>query len=354
MALLSFVSAVELSHSASLIFQEPDTTNEMISSNSATAGPTTVITVSRKIAISSVGARVERGNDGKKMKILIRNLTTATDLIITSEFYINFLDPASFREWIDSPEFSPVFLEPGNDYVVGYATPSGNGWKSSKSTTDHTDGFITSHRSIWWMNSYSPASVEVNPFMSATGQTVPQDRGYFRFYGVDLADLAIAKISPSATLTPGQTATYTITARNDGPSDVVGARIADNFPTQLNNVSWSCVGIDGGNCLTNSGTGNINALVNLPMNGSVQYTVIADTDPAYLGNVSSEARISYAAFDRADPDLTNNSSTFVIAMSAPVAAIVAIPAVSGINLAILALIISFACFYLNHRKSSKP
>jgi len=44
------------------------------------------------------------------------------------------------------------------------------------------------------------------------------------------ADLSITKTDGVTTVTPGGTATYTITASNAGPSNATGATVADTFP----------------------------------------------------------------------------------------------------------------------------
>ncbi|NTU85927.1 MAG: DUF11 domain-containing protein, partial [Chloroflexales bacterium] len=70
--------------------------------------------------------------------------------------------------------------------------------------------------------------------------------------------------------------TYTITARNLGPSSADGAVITNVFPTPLSGVSWTwtCVGAGGAACGAASGTGNLNQTLGaFPVNGSVVYTV---------------------------------------------------------------------------------
>jgi len=64
--------------------------------------------------------------------------------------------------------------------------------------------------------------------------------------------------------------TYTVVFRNAGPEPVEDASVTVIFPATMN-VTWSCVGQDGGVCPAPSGTGNVTGLSDLPVNGSVTY-----------------------------------------------------------------------------------
>ena len=118
------------------------------------------------------------------------------------------------------------------------------------------------------------------------------------------ADLAITKTDGVTTAIPGGSVTYTITASNAGPDSVIGATVADTFPAILTGT-WTCVGAGGGTC-TASGSGNVNDTVNLPVGGSVTYTVTAVISPAATGTLSNTATVSSTV---ADPTPANNSAT---------------------------------------------
>ncbi len=121
------------------------------------------------------------------------------------------------------------------------------------------------------------------------------------------ADLSITKTDGQASAVPGQPITYTITAGNAGPSAVTGATVADTFPAALTGVTWTCTGAGGGSCPA-SGSGNLNASVNLPAGGSVTFTVNAAIDPAATGTLSNTAAITAPA-GVTDPAPANNSAT---------------------------------------------
>ena len=67
---------------------------------------------------------------------------------------------------------------------------------------------------------------------------------------------------------PGTAVTYTIVVTNAGPSNVIGATVADPFPGSLTGVTWTatCTGRAIG--FTASGSGNINDTVNMPAGGT--------------------------------------------------------------------------------------
>ncbi|TVQ35929.1 MAG: DUF11 domain-containing protein, partial [Wenzhouxiangella sp.] len=54
------------------------------------------------------------------------------------------------------------------------------------------------------------------------------------------AELTITKTDNRDTAAPGTTIDYVITVHNEGPNDVFGARLTDEFPPELADVSWMC------------------------------------------------------------------------------------------------------------------
>ncbi len=118
------------------------------------------------------------------------------------------------------------------------------------------------------------------------------------------ADLSITKTDGQANATPGTTIVYTIVASNAGPSNVIGATVADTFPATLT-ANWTCAGAGGGTC-TASGSGNINDTVNLPVGGSVTYTANATISTSAFGTLSNTATVSSSV---TDPTPGNNSAT---------------------------------------------
>ncbi len=120
------------------------------------------------------------------------------------------------------------------------------------------------------------------------------------------ADLSVTKTDGVTSVTPGGSATYTITASNAGPSNASGSTVADTFPASLT-CTWTCVGAGGGTC-TASGSGNISDTVNLPAGGSVTYTASCTISASATGTLSNTATVA-APGGVTDSTPGNNSAT---------------------------------------------
>jgi uncharacterized repeat protein (TIGR01451 family) len=120
-------------------------------------------------------------------------------------------------------------------------------------------------------------------------------------------DLAITKTDGVASVEAGATLVYTITASNAGPNAALGALVADTFPAALS-CTWTCQGANGGGCAAPDGSGNIAGAVDLPVNGSVTYTVTCEVADTAFGTLSNTATVTAPA-GVADVDTDNNSAT---------------------------------------------
>ena len=107
-------------------------------------------------------------------------------------------------------------------------------------------------------------------------------------------DLSIAKTDGLATVVAGTQLTYTITAANAGPSDAIGAMIADTIPIELVSLNLvSCMPIavgaacDPGLTPGPLGSNNFNATVDLPFGGSVEYQISGTVDPSATGTLAN-------------------------------------------------------------------
>ncbi len=126
-----------------------------------------------------------------------------------------------------------------------------------------------------------------------------------------VADLSITKTDGVASAVPGQSVTYTIVVSNNGPSNVVGAPVADTFnPAQFNvaGVSWTCAVAGAGACSAASGTGNIATSVDLAPGASATYTVTAPILPSATGTLANTATVATPA-GTSDPAPGNNTAT---------------------------------------------
>jgi len=136
------------------------------------------------------------------------------------------------------------------------------------------------------------------------------------------ADLAITKTANVQTVPPGGPLTYTITVRNNGPSNVTGAQVTDTFSSKLTNISWTCAATAGSSCAVPNGTGNISTQVNLLANGTATFVVTANALTTATGTIENVASVTAPA-GTTDPNLGNNTTPVVVVVI-----------VSGVDLAI--------------------
>ncbi len=120
-------------------------------------------------------------------------------------------------------------------------------------------------------------------------------------------DLSITKTDGATSYTPGNTVVYTIVASNGGPTAVTGASVTDPLPANIVSSTWTCVGAAGGTC-TASGSGGISDLVNLPVGGSVTYTLSMDVPANFTGNLTNVASVAPPT-GVVDTNPANNTAT---------------------------------------------
>jgi uncharacterized repeat protein (TIGR01451 family)/uncharacterized repeat protein (TIGR02543 family) len=129
------------------------------------------------------------------------------------------------------------------------------------------------------------------------------------------ADLAIAVTDGVAAVAWGSPLAYTVTVTNNGPAAVAGAHVTDVPPPELTGVSWTCTGSGGGSCPA-SGSGGLDALVDLPVGATTTFLLGASV----IGGAGS-GTLTYATTVAppagvTDTDLRNNSAVDVDAIGA--------------------------------------
>ncbi len=127
------------------------------------------------------------------------------------------------------------------------------------------------------------------------------------------ADLAITKDDGSDTYTPGADVVYTIVVSNNGPFGAQNAHVQDALPAGITTASWTCVAANGAVCHTASGSGAIDALVDLPFNASgpgatATLTLTMAVPAGFTGDLVNTATVT-PGDGTTDPDLTNNTDT---------------------------------------------
>ncbi|MEM9304766.1 MAG: hypothetical protein AAGE01_21825 [Pseudomonadota bacterium] len=88
-----------------------------------------------------------------------------------------------------------------------------------------------------------------------------------------VTNLRVTKSNGLDTIRPGALVTYFISVVNESLIDLPEVRVQDEMPPEYRSVFWSCTGFADALCGAISGVGDIDEIVNLPMNGEVVYTV---------------------------------------------------------------------------------
>ncbi|MBI5549173.1 MAG: tandem-95 repeat protein, partial [Deltaproteobacteria bacterium] len=138
---------------------------------------------------------------------------------------------------------------------------------------------------------------------------------------LECTNLTITKTDGAGVTTevPGTPVTYTIVVTNNGPNPATNALVTDAFPAILSNINWSCTAAGGGNCASPTGTGNIDALVTLPVGATATFVATADIAANATGNLVNSAAVRAPATisDLSPADASNLATdTDVLAPSA--------------------------------------
>ncbi|CAN5123376.1 hypothetical protein BH20ACI2_BH20ACI2_10630 [soil metagenome] len=161
--------------------------------------------------------------------------------------------------------------------------------------------------SLYSINLSTGAASLIGSFDNDNTEFFPIIDGLSIVPGAASTDLSITKTDGFTTYAPGAFVRYTVVATNGGPDPVVGATVIDNFSASFSSASFTCVGSGGGTCPA-SGTGNINALVDLPVGASVTFSITAIVSANATGNLVNTATITAPA-GVTDSTPGNNSAT---------------------------------------------
>jgi len=120
------------------------------------------------------------------------------------------------------------------------------------------------------------------------------------------ADLRITKTDSASSVTAGQQTTYTIQASNFGPDNVT-ATLSDALSSKISSATWTCSAAAGASCPAANGAGSLNHTFNLPVGGSVTFTMAATVAASATGSLVNTATIAVA--NGIDSAPGNNSAT---------------------------------------------
>lgn len=118
-------------------------------------------------------------------------------------------------------------------------------------------------------------------------------------------DISVTKTDFSVTAMSGGITIYTIVVSNAGNLGATGVTLTDLFPAAVTNASWASVANNGASGNSANGNGDIHETLDLPIGGSVTYTVTASISSAATGNLVNTATV----FSADDINSANDSAT---------------------------------------------
>ena len=147
--------------------------------------------------------------------------------------------------------------------------------------------------------------------------TVPPSIDTFFFKAIEpAADLAIMKSDAPDPVITGSNITYTITVKNNGPTDASSVTVADNLPAVITFNSCSVSGAVAGSCSAGSSNNRTITFPSFPANATATITLTAQVNCSVVDglNISNTATVSSTT---PDPDPSNNTATTTTMASNP-------------------------------------
>src|SRR5436190_17672226 len=197
-----------------------------------------------------------------------------------------------------------TLLPNGRVLVAGGSSTAGGSPLSSSELYDPGSGSWTATGSMAAARKSHTATLLPSGKVLAAGGMGSSAELYEQF---PVADLPITKTDGQTTASPGQTITYTIAGTNAGPTAANGAVVADTVPAALTSPTWTCVATGGATCTAGPVSGNINDTVNLPVGGTVTYTLTGQV-AANAKSLSNTATIALPPL-MFDPNTADNTAT---------------------------------------------
>jgi uncharacterized repeat protein (TIGR01451 family)/gliding motility-associated-like protein len=115
------------------------------------------------------------------------------------------------------------------------------------------------------------------------------------------SDVRLTKTVDNATPITGTNVTFTVTATDDGPSDVFGVQVTDLLPAGYTYVSSTVSG-----ATTYDNTTGLWDIGNIPFSTSATLTITATVKPNQVGNYDNTATVTHS--NQADPNTGNNTA----------------------------------------------
>jgi uncharacterized repeat protein (TIGR01451 family) len=192
-------------------------------------------------------------------------------------------------------------VDQGSVYVF---TEPASGWSGSGALNENdkltVSGGAAGDQFGNWLAASGGAVVVGAPFHDS-GPNADQGSAYV--FVTDDADLSITKGGSPTSVIAGDDLTYTLTIRNDGPSDASSITVTDNLPAAVSFVSCEATG--GGSC-GGSGNNRIATFASLAAGTSATITIAARVNAGTPeGTITNTAWVASAS----DPISANDTST---------------------------------------------
>ena len=127
------------------------------------------------------------------------------------------------------------------------------------------------------------------------------------------ADVGVTLDDGATIVFPGDVLTYTLIVTNHGGNEVPGEAVTSTLSALLTDIAWTCAGSGDASC-TSNGSGDTEDIVDLPVGGSVTYTVHATLPSGASGEVESSAGVT-APPGYQDPNTNDNTASDIDAIS---------------------------------------
>jgi uncharacterized repeat protein (TIGR01451 family) len=225
-------------------------------------------------------------------------------------------------------------------FTLTDAIPSGTTFVSASAGCANASGTVTctstglayNASTSWTITIHVPSSFTgnlVNTTQIATNNTTDPNASNNSATDTDtqasVADLQVTKTTPAVSYMPGNIVVYTVVVTNAGPSNAVGAVVADPLPSGVTVETWTATATGGATGFTASGSGTISDTVNMPLSSTITYTVtVTAPSTASLANTATVT----APAGLTDPNLANNTATVSIPR---MSLVLGYPLVTGAN-----------------------
>ncbi len=121
-------------------------------------------------------------------------------------------------------------------------------------------------------------------------------------------DLAIS-ITELPTAVPGEAVNYTVTVRNLGSLNAIGAKVSSIFRPATADASWTCPDDDDVSCIAGTVFGDLVDVLDLMAGASKTYPITATVTPGVTGILSYTAMVVTGLAGVADIDPSNDKAT---------------------------------------------